>query len=295
MRMNSLEDRVVDAVAIILVVAFAICCAYPFIYCFSLSFSGDEAILANSVKLLPKGFNFGSYKIVLGNTEFWTSLRNSVVLVVLGTLWQVSCTFALGYVLTRKDFVLYKPLSIFVLIPMFFGGGLIPHFLLIKSLKLYNTWGALILPAGVSIWNAMLVKSFVRNNIPSELIEASKIDGANDFQIFFRLIIPLSTTIIAIISLYAAVGFWNDYMDALIYLQDKGLKPLQLFLRNVLLKAGALVEDSSLDPEAVLGAYIENTRIKYVLIVVASMPIFIFYPFLQRYFVKGVMLGSIKG
>ena len=195
----------------------------------------------------------------------------------------------------RRDFVFYNALSIFTLIPMFFGGGLIPKFLLVKDLGLYNDWAAIILPAGVSIWNAILAKSFIRNNIPNELIEAATIDGANDFQILFRLILPLSTTIIAILCLYAAVGFWNDYMDALIYLQDTSLQPLQLYLRNILLKSTALVDDPSIDPDAVIKTLVENNRIKYVLIVVSTLPIVIFYPFLQRYFVKGVMLGSVKG
>ena len=295
MKILSFEDRVVDTVAIILVLVFAICCAYPLVYCLSMSFSDDNAILTNSVTLLPDGFNTDSYKIVLGQQQFWTSLRNSVILVVLGTIWQVSCTFALGYVMSRKDFVFYNALSIYTLIPMFFGGGLIPTFLLIKNLGLYNSWAAIILPAGVSIWNAILAKSFIRNNIPNELIEAATIDGANDFQILFRLILPLSTTIIAILCLYAAVGFWNDYMDALIYLQDTSLQPLQLYLRNILLKSTALVDDPSIDPDAVIKTLVENNRIKYVLIVVSTLPIVIFYPFLQKYFVKGVMLGSVKG
>lgn len=295
MKILSFEDRVVDTVAIILVLVFAICCAYPLVYCLSMSFSDDNAILTNSVTLLPDGFNIDSYKIVLGQQQFWTSLRNSIILVVLGTIWQVSCTFALGYVMSRKDFVFYNVLSIYTLIPMFFGGGLIPTFLLIKNLGLYNSWAAIILPAGVSIWNAILAKSFIRNNIPNELIEAATIDGANDFQILFRLILPLSTTIIAILCLYAAVGFWNDYMDALIYLQDTSLQPLQLYLRNILLKSTALVDDPSIDPDAVIKTLVENSRIKYVLIVVSTLPIVIFYPFLQKYFVKGVMLGSVKG
>lgn len=295
MKMLSVEDRIVDTVAYLLVITFAICCAYPLIYCLSMSFSDDNAILTNSVTLLPEGFNLESYKTLLSQSQFWISLRNSIILVVAGTVWQVSCTFALGYVLSRKDFVFRQALTVFIMIPMFFSGGLIPHFLLIRNLGLYNKFAAIILPAGVSIWNAILAKTFIRNNIPAQLVESARIDGANDFQILFRLILPLSTTIIAILCLYAAVGFWNDYMDALIYLQDTTLQPLQLYLRNILLKSSALVEDSSIDPNAVLKSIVENARVKYVLIVVSTMPIVIFYPFLQKYFVKGVMLGAIKG
>ena len=295
MKRTSLEDKIVDVVAILLVVLFAICCLYPLVYCLSMSLSDDNAVWNNTVKLLPKGLNLKSYEMVLAQEQFWVSLKNSVILVVLGTAWGVLCTFCLGYVMTRKTFVLRNFMLTFITIPMFFGGGLIPTFLLIRDLGMYNTLWALIIPGGVSVWNAILVKTFINSNIPKELTECATVDGANDFIIFLRVILPLSTTIIAIISLYEAVGIWNNYFSALIYLQDSTLKPLQLYLRNVLLKSSAIMEDTNTDPSTIREALVSNIRSQYVLVVVSTVPILIFYPFLQKFFVKGVMIGSVKG
>ncbi|MBO4378241.1 MAG: carbohydrate ABC transporter permease [Clostridia bacterium] len=295
MKHSSMDDRAVNFAAVFLVSLFAICCLYPLIYCLSMSFSSDAAVWENSITLLPKGFNLNSYSTVLSKNQFWLSLRNSAIIVVFGTIWGVACTFTLGYVMTRKNFVFRKFMQVYILIPMFFGGGLIPTFLLIKGLHLYNTLWAIILPGGVSIWNAILVKTFIQTNIPEEMMESAVIDGANDFQIFLRLIVPLSTTIIAIISLYDAVSLWNNYFSPLIYLQDVDLQPLQLYLRNILLKSTAIMDDTSTDPSMIKAALVSNIRTQYVLVVVSTVPIIIFYPFLQKYFVKGVMLGSIKG
>lgn len=295
MKRLSLEDKIVDIVAILLATLFAICCLYPLVYCLSMSLSDDNAIWNNTVTLLPDGFNLKSYEMVLSQKQFWISLRNSIVLVVVGTIWGVLCQFTLGYVMTRKNFVLRKFMLPFITIPMFFGGGLIPTFLLIKNLGLYNTLWALIIPGGISVWNSILVKTFINSNIPGELIESATVDGANDFTILLRIVLPLSTTIIAIIALYEAVGIWNNYFDALIYLQDSNLQPLQLYLRNILLKSTAILEDTSTDPSTIRAALVSNIRSQYVLVIVSTVPIFVFYPFLQKYFVKGVMIGSVKG
>lgn len=295
MKSYNLEDKIVDIVAILLALIFAACCLYPLLYCVSMSFSDDNAIWNNTVTLLPKGFNLESYETVLGKSQFWISLRNSVILVAVGTVWGVSCTFALGYVMTRKNFVFRNFMLVFTTIPMFFSGGMIPTFLLVKNLGLYNSLWAIILPGGVSVWNAILVKTFINANIPTELTESAIIDGADDLTILFKIIIPLSTTIIAIISLYEAVGIWNNYMDALIYLQDTNLQPLQLYLRNILLRSTAILEDTSTDPALIREALVSNMRSQYVLVVASTAPILAFYPFLQKYFVKGVMIGSVKG
>ena len=296
MKVKSFEDRAVDTVAIVLVTIFAICCLYPIVYCVSMSLSGNDAIVKSSVKLLPVGINFESYKLVLSDKQFLVSLKNSVVYTVVGTLWHLFCTLPLGYVISRKNFVFRKPLSTFILIPMMFGGGLIPTFMLIKSLHLYNSIWAIILPSGVSVWNAILAKTFFQTTVPSELTESAIIDGANDFQIFLKIILPLSTTIIAILSLYSAVGIWNDYFNAMIYMKDEGLMPLQMYLKDVMSASGSLSQLSGLlDPKDYVANYVNGQRMKYVLIVVSTLPIMLVYPFIQKYFVKGVMLGSVKG
>lgn len=296
MKIKSTEDRIIDVVAIVIVGLAAICCLYPIIYCASMSLSDDQAIIKSSVRLLPKGFNLESYRLVLGDSNFLLYFKNSVVQTVLATVFSVIGCMTFGYVLSRKNFVFKKPLTLFILIPMMFGGGMIPTYMLIKSLGLYNTIWALILPGFVSIWNAILARTFIQSTIPEDIIESAILDGANDFQIFLRIILPLSTTIIAILALYAAVGRWNDYMGPLIYLPDKALKPLQLYLKEILSSSASTQAMSGmLTAEDYVSNYVNGERIKYVLIMVSTLPIIVVYPFIQKYFVKGVMLGSVKG
>ena len=294
MRIRSAEDRIVDILAAVIVALYAIFCLYPIVYCLSMSLSGDSAIVKHSVWLLPEGFNLESYKMVLEYPGFLNSFKNAVVYTVLGTLASLICNLSLGYVLARRNFVFKKFLTVYILIPMMFSGGLIPSFLLIKSLGMYNTIWAIIIPGAVSVWNAILAKTFFQSTIPTEVIESAVLDGASDFGILLRIVLPLSTTIIAILALYAAVGIWNDYFNALIYLKDEALKPLQLLLKEVLSTTGSSISDI-MDSADYLKNYVNGERIKYVLIIVSCLPIMLVYPLIQKYFVKGVMLGSVKG
>ena len=294
MKIKSTEDRIVDAAAAIIVALYAICCLYPIIYCLSMSLSGDAAIVKHSVVLLPEGFNLESYKMVLEYPGFLNSLKNSIMYTVVGTLFSLFCNLTLGYVLSRRNFVFKNILTVYILIPMMFSGGLSPSFLLIKSLKLYNTIWAIVLPGAVSVWNAILAKTFFQTTIPNDVIESAVLDGANDFKILLKIVLPLSTTIIAILALYSAVGLWNDYFNALIYLKDEALKPLQFLLKEVLAANGSSISDI-MDSKDYLKNYVNGERIKYVLIIVSTLPIMVVYPFIQKYFVKGIMLGSVKG
>ena len=249
-----------------------------------------------SERLLPKGVNLESYKRVFQDPNFFVYFKNSIVQTVLATVFSVVGCMSLGFVLARRNFVFKKILTTFILIPMMFGGGLIPSYILIKSLGLFNTIWALILPGFVSIWNAILARTFIQSVIPDELTEAAVLDGASDWQIYIRIVLPLCTTIIAILSLYAAVGRWNDYFGPLIYLPDKSLKPLQLYLKEVLASAATTQAlTGMLTAEDYIGNYVNGERIKYVLIIVSTLPIIVVYPMIQKYFVKGVMIGSIKG
>lgn len=294
-RRKTTEDVIVDVVVHVLVTLIAAACLYPIIYCISMSLSDDTAILTNSVVLLPKGINLNSYKLIFEQDEVLTAYRNSIFYTVLGTLMQLTGTLTYGYVLSRRNFVFKKFLTVFTLIPMLFGGGLIPTFLLIKQLKLYNTVWALVLPSAVSIWNALLAKTFYQSTIPTDVLESAVLDGCSDLQIFTRIVLPLSTTIIAILTLYAAVGYWNDYFSALIYLKDADKKPLQLLLKETLsATANSSTLNGMLDPNAFRENLVNASRLKYVLIVISTLPIMLVYPFLQKFFVKGVMLGSIK-
>ena len=295
MKIKSKEDVVVDIVSIVLTAIFALICLYPIVYCLSMSFSGDDAVIKGSVWLFPKDINFESYALLFSDKMFWRSLFNSVFYTVLGTFLSLIGNLSLGYVLSRPKFIFKKVLNIYILIPMLFSGGLIPTFLVIKALGLYNTIWALVLPGAVGTWNCILVRTFFKTTIPEGIIEASYMDGANHFQILRYVVLPLSKTIIAIIGLFTAVGIWNDYFNALIYLTDKNLYPLQLYLKDILSAQTNMANISGiLNSSDYVKNLVNSQRIKYVLIIVSTLPIAIVYPFVQKYFVKGVMIGSIK-
>lgn len=295
MKIKSKEDVVVDIVSIVLTAIFALICLYPIVYCLSMSFSGDDAVIKGSVWLFPNGINFESYALLFSDKMFWRSLFNSVFYTVLGTFLSLIGNLSLGYVLSRPKFIFKKVLNIYILIPMLFSGGLIPTFLVIKALGLYNTIWALVLPGAVGTWNCILVRTFFKTTIPEGIIEASYMDGANHFQILRYVVLPLSKTIIAIIGLFTAVGIWNDYFNALIYLTDKNLYPLQLYLKDILSAQTNMANISGiLNSSDYVKNLVNSQRIKYVLIIVSTLPIAIVYPFVQKYFVKGVMIGSIK-
>ncbi len=295
MKIKSKEDVVVDIVSIVLTAIFALICLYPIVYCLSMSFSGDDAVIKGSVWLFPKDINFESYALLFSDKMFWRSLFNSVFYTVLGTFLSLIGNLSLGYVLSRPKFIFKKVLNIYILIPMLFSGGLIPTFLVIKALGLYNTIWALVLPGAVGTWNCILVRTFFKTTIPEGIIEASYMDGANHFQILRYVVLPLSKTIIAIIGLFTAVGIWNDYFNALIYLTNKNLYPLQLYLKDILSAQTNMANISGiLNSSDYVKNLVNSQRIKYVLIIVSTLPIAIVYPFVQKYFVKGVMIGSIK-
>jgi putative aldouronate transport system permease protein len=263
---------------------------YPFIYVLSMSVSAPRYVIDQSVWLWPKGFSLGAYKKVFENPDVFRSYYNTIFYTVTGTCLNVVMTMLAAYPLSRRGFMFRKPIMIYVTVTMFFGGGLIPTFLLIQELGLYNTRWAMILPTAVSTFLIIIARSFLQS-IPEALHESAKIDGANDFTILMRVIIPLSMPIIAVLTLFYAVNHWNSYFNALIYLPDAKLQPLQLFLVKVLVQNQVKGLGGVLDQgdRAMLAI-----QLKYSLIIVAILPILVIYPFLQKYFVKGVMIGSLK-
>ena len=263
MKVKSKEDTIVNIVAIVLVTSFAAICLYPIIYCLSMSFSGDDAIVKGSVVLLPKGINFESYRLLFKDKMFWRSLFNSIFYTALGTFLSLIGNLSLGYVLSRPKFVFKRLLNVYILIPMMFSGGLIPTFLVIKSLGLYNTIWALVLPGSVGVWNCILAKTFFKTTIPDGIFEAAIVDGANHFQILWYIVLPLSKTIIAIIALFTGVGIWNDYFTALIYITDKNLYPLQLYLKDILSAQSNMSNLSGvLDSRDYISNFVNGQRIK---------------------------------
>jgi putative aldouronate transport system permease protein len=265
---------------------------YPFVYVLSMSISDPIAVISQSVWLWPKGFSLGSYRMVFENPEVFRAYLNTIWYVVVGTGINVVMTILAAYPLSRPHFVLRGPFMLFIAFTMFFSGGLIPLFILIRQLGLYNTRWAVILPVAVQAWYIIIARTFFTSNIPESLHESARLDGAGEGAILLRIILPLSTPIVAVLALFYAVGHWNSYFYAMIFLPNKNLQPLQLYLVRVLTQFSEELVGQ-------LGPGIERTsyaqQLKFAVIIVAILPIICVYPFLQKYFVQGVMIGAIKG
>ncbi len=291
-------DRAFDAVNITLLILLTVICAYPIYYTICASFSEPDAVLSGKVFFWPVGFTLDSFKSILKYEAIWTGYRNTIFYTLFGTLYNLFLLIPASYALARTELRGRKAINLIFLFTMYFGGGQIPYYLNLKSLGLLNNPLVMIIPGAFSVYNMLIARSYFAS-FPKELIEASKIDGAGEFGIFCRIVLPLSGAIIAVMALYHAVGHWNNYFNALLYLSDREYFPLQMVLREVLLMNEAVSPDiGSMDPEAAADmlrrARLAETM-KYSLIIVANLPVMIAYPFVQKYFVKGVMIGSVKG
>lgn len=293
---ESRGDRIFAIINYILLTVFAILALYPLIYVLFASISDPIAVNSGKMVLWPIGFNLKGYKAILDNEWILIGYRNSIFYTIAGTILNVLVTFMASYSLSRKDMFGHGVITFFFIFTMWFGGGLIPTFIVVKNLGLVNTPYVLLLLGLISVYNCIICRSFISSSIPGELQEAARIDGASDFQIVWRIIFPLSGPVLAILALYYALGHWNSYFNALIYLDNRKLQPLQIFLREILIENKRVSIPTDIED---LEAMIERTQmaqtLKYSLIIVASLPMLIIYPFVQKFFVKGVMIGSVKG
>ncbi|MBQ8189853.1 MAG: carbohydrate ABC transporter permease [Lachnospiraceae bacterium] len=288
------EDKIYYAISTTLITLFFLTVLYPIIYVISASFSSGRALMSGKVFLWPVDVGFEGYNAVFKHKDILTGYANTIFYTVVGTFINVSMTLLGAYPLSRKDLPGRGWITFFFTFTMFISGGTIPNYLLVKNLGMMNTRWAILIPGAISMYNMLIVRNFMQSNIPGELQEAAQIDGCNDSYYFFKIILPLSKATIAVITLYYAVSRWNSYFTALIYLNDRNLIPLQLILREILVN-NEVSFDMLVDP--VLQEKQETLReqLKYALIIVSSLPIMCVYPFIQKYFVKGVMVGSIKG
>lgn len=264
---------------------------YPLYYIFIVSISDGYDVMKGAVHFWPSGANLNAYKLVLEDPFVGSSYWNTIVYTVCGTFVNVVCTILCAYPLSRKEFYGRGFFTIMIVITMFFSGGLIPSYLLVQKLGMVNTMWALILPGAISAWNMIIMRTFFQG-IPNELFESAHMDGANEFSVIYRILLPLSTPIMATISMFYAVGHWNSFFPALIYLNEKAKYPLQVMLRNIVVEG-----DMTTQTQALGGAYasVTATSIKFAVIMIVIMPIVLVYPFIQKYFIKGVMIGSLKG
>ena len=268
--------------------------AYPLIYIISSSLSSPQAVMAHKVWLLPVDFDLISYKAVFTNKQIGIGSANSLIYMATGTTVSVLLTMLLAYPLSRKEFYGRNVVTKLILFTMLFTGGIIPLYLTVRNLGLYDTRWAIILPNAITVWNVIIARTFLQDNISDELYEAAMIDGCSDIRFLFSFVFPLSGAIIAVLGLFYAVGQWNKYFDALLYLQDQALYPLQIILRNILI-INKNTPSMTMDVNAAIRAQGLSETIRYALIVVASLPLLVLYPFVQKFFVKGVMIGSVKG
>lgn len=264
---------------------------YPFIYVVSMSLSDKKYVLSQTIWLWPRGFDLGSYQLVLDNPDVWRAYYNTIWYTSVGTLINVVMTLLAAYPLSRRTFFLRNPLTLFITFTMFFSGGLIPAFILIRNLNLYNTRWVMVIPGAISVYNMLIARQYLMS-IPDSLHECARIDGAGEGRILWNIFLPLCKPIIAVLILFYAVGHWNSYITAVIYLPNQTLQPIQVFLAKVLVQNS---EEALRNMPGGMDRSIYATQLKYAVIIVVILPILALYPFVQKYFVKGVMIGAIKG
>ncbi|KRE44918.1 carbohydrate ABC transporter permease [Paenibacillus sp. Soil522] len=267
---------------------------YPLYFVLIASFSDPNRIFSGEIWLFPKGLTLDGYERIFKDAMIWIGYGNSLLYAIAGTAISVTLTLLAAYPLARKDFVGRGLFMWFFMFTMFFSGGLIPTYLLIKDLNMLNTIWALVLPGAAGVFNIIIVRTFFQSTIPDEMREAAFIDGCSNTRFFVSMVLPLSKPIIAVMVLYHVVGFWNGFFDAMIYLNEESKFPLQLVLRNILVQ-NQVNSSMMIDVESYAAKLRVTELIKYGVIIIASLPLLVLYPFLQRYFVKGVMIGSIKG
>lgn len=288
------SDKFFYVLIVLILTIFFLLVLYPCIFVISASFSSGTAVQSGRVVLLPVSPSLEGYKTVFNTPNVWIGFRNSILYTVCGTALNIVLTMTAAYCLSRRDLPGRNGIMLFFTFTMFFNGGIITTYMVVRGLGLLNSPLAVILPVAINVYNLIVARTFIQNTIPAELLEAATIDGCSDIGYFYRIVIPLSKAIIAVLVLYYGVSHWNSYFNAMIYLHNPKIYPLTLFLREILM-ADQIDPSTVTDPE--LQARIAEAAgvIKYALIVVSMVPVMLLYPFIQKYFVKGVMIGSIKG
>lgn len=291
MKRSSISRRIAQFFLTIILLVCGIVCLYPFLYVFSMSISSAEHVIRRDISFFPKGFWLAGYKLVFENKTVWMAYRNTIFYTVFGTMLNVALTVLAAYPLSRKNFVLRRPISAMITLTMYISGGMIPFFIVVSKLGLYNNPLGVIIPFAVSAWNIVIARSFFEG-IPDALEEAAKIDGASHFTVLIKVMLPMSKAILAVLMLYYAVGHWNNYFWPMVLLPDKEYQPLQVYLRNVLI----LGETTTSANAAQIGISraAETEQLKYAVIMVSILPILFIYPFVQKYFIQGVTLGAVK-
>ena len=290
---DTLGDKLFYAGCYLITALFMLAVLYPLVYILSASFSSAEAITSGRMWLYPVDFSLVGYKYILKYDAIWLGYRNTLFYTFAGTLINVAMTMTCAYGLSRRGMRGRRFFTMLFTFTMIFSGGMIPNYLLMKNLKILNTVWCMLLPGAISAYNLIVAKTFIENSIPGDLLEAARIDGCSDVRFFLSIVLPLSKAILAVLLLMYAAAHWNAYFNAFLYLTDKKLYPLQIFLRQILVQSNMSAD--MLDPEAMAQMQTLQQILKYAVIVVSTAPMLCLYPFVQKYFRQGVMIGSIKG
>lgn len=293
------QDKIFSLITLFLIMAIIIIVVYPLYFVLVASVSDPAAVNSGDLLLYPKGFSLMGYEQIFQNSKLWSGYANTIFYTVAGTLVGVSITILSGYAFSRSDLPGRNILMGLFVFTMYFSGGLVPLYLVVKQLNLINTRTIIILLGSVSVYNIIIARSFFTSTIPKELQEAAFVDGCSNHRFFFEIVVPISKPIIAVITLYCAISHWNSFFNAMIYLNDTDKYPLQLVLREILLSFQMMMQQASsgsgLDSETLTQMSTLSEVVKYGVIVVSTIPVLMIYPFIQKYFVKGVMIGAVKG
>lgn len=292
-KIKSRGERTFDIILIIISIIIMLVIAYPLYFVIIASFSQPQAVLEGKISFWPVGFNIESYKMILKEEKIWMGYRNTILYAVMGTFINLILTTLVAYPLSRKDMPCRKTLTFVITFTMLFSGGMIPVYMVVRGLNLTDTIWAMVIPNAISTYNMLVMKNYFQTSIPEELHEAAAIDGCGHFQSLIRVVLPLSTPIIAVITLFYAVGHWNSFFNAIIYLRDQKLYPLQIILRDIMLQNS--LEAVGGDMVGMYEKVMQGETMKYAVILIASAPVLMLYPFVQKYFVKGIMVGAVKG
>lgn len=291
---SNVPDKLFDVLVKVIAIFSVVVVAYPLYFVVIASFSNSNLVNQGKVLFMIQDFNTYGYEQIFTDSRIWTGYRNTILYSILGTLIYLAVTLPAAYVLSRKGFKAMKVLMPLFVFTMYFSGGMIPSYLVMKELHLLDSIWAMMIPSALSVYNLIITRSFMESSIPGELYESAQLDGCSHFTYFFKIILPLSKAVISVIFLYYMVGHWNDFFSGLLYLNTDELQPLQIVLRNILLSNQAFEGGSG---AAGGGGYAQQfaDQIKFAVIIVSTVPVLCIYPFIQKYFEKGVMIGAVKG
>lgn len=293
---EGIGDRMFTIVTLFFIICIIVMVAYPLYFVLVASVSNPAAVNSGRLLLYPEGFSTVGYKNIMGDTKLWIGYANTIFYTVFGTVFGVLCTIMAGYAFSRPDLPGRNILMALFVFTMYFSGGLVPLYLVVKQLHLIDTRAIIVLLGSVSVYNIIISRSFFASTIPVELKDAAFVDGCTNQRFFFSVVVPISKPIIAVITLYCAIAHWNSFFNAMIYLNDRDKYPLQLVLREILLSFQMMQSSSGVvDVQSMAEMNTLSEVVKYGVIVVAAAPVLMIYPFIQKYFVKGVMIGAVKG